>query len=513
MRERIWLLVTAGVGGAAVMVCEVLGARMLSPFFGMGLYAWSALISVTLTALAAGYFAGGVAARRDVGRRGYYRLVILAAVLLAVTPLLLEPVLRLSEDLDLRLGALLSASLLFGPSLVVMGMLSPIAVDLVAREGTAAGGAAGRIFAISTICGLVATLLVGFVFVPHFRVSSTMTGAATALLGAGVIGGALTRRADAALAIALPIPWIFGAPPQSDAPLDGVRILERASSLYGELAVVEDTNRASTLRLLRADQSFVGAQWVEGREPAFGFVHVLEAVRLANPEGHDLLLIGLGIGSLSMELADDGIRTDVVEIDPEIVRLAETHFAYVPTGAVHVQDARTFIRRTSSRYDFIVHDTFTGGSTPEHLLSSEFIREVRERLRPGGILAVNLVGASEGPLSPHAASVVATLESVFAHVRAFRDAAREDDPEAIHNLALFAADAPIHFADPTLLHRSPACASVLDSFQRWEVTDDLHGHGVVITDDQNPLTQLAVPVSEAFRESMRRLYPREFWLQ
>src|SRR5690606_34971179 len=286
------------------------------------------------------------------------------------------------------------------------------------REVLAAGRAAGRVFAISTFCGLGATLLVGFVLVPTFSISKTMTGTAAALLAAGGVGAFTDRRSHGAAAVLLPLPWMLAGPPLSDEPLEAVHILHRSRSLYGDLAVVEDETRASSkLRLLRSDQSFVGAHWMELDQPAFGFVHLLEAVRLANPTGKDMLLIGLGIGSLSNELADDGVRTDIVEIDREIVRLAREYFSYVPTGAVHVQDARTFVRRSEAKYDYIVHDTFTGGSMPEHLLSAEFLEQTRRLLRPRGILALNLVGAPEGPLSEPAAAVFATLHHVFSHVR------------------------------------------------------------------------------------------------
>ena len=56
---RFYLYVTAGVTGAAIMIVEILGAKMLAPFFGTSHFVWTAQIAVTLVALAAGYYAGG----------------------------------------------------------------------------------------------------------------------------------------------------------------------------------------------------------------------------------------------------------------------------------------------------------------------------------------------------------------------------------------------------------------------------------------------------------------------
>src|ERR1019366_1338000 len=46
--------------GAAIMAIEILGTRIIGPVFGVNLFVWSALLAVTLGALAVGYYAGGV---------------------------------------------------------------------------------------------------------------------------------------------------------------------------------------------------------------------------------------------------------------------------------------------------------------------------------------------------------------------------------------------------------------------------------------------------------------------
>jgi len=65
---RGYLYLTAAVTGAAVMVVEILGAKMLSPFLGLSHFVWTAQIAVTLVALACGYYAGGRLGGRQPGR-------------------------------------------------------------------------------------------------------------------------------------------------------------------------------------------------------------------------------------------------------------------------------------------------------------------------------------------------------------------------------------------------------------------------------------------------------------
>src|SRR5215212_11300413 len=56
---RRFLYGTAGVTGAAIMVVEILGAKMLAPYVGTSHFVWTAQIAVTMIALATGYYVGG----------------------------------------------------------------------------------------------------------------------------------------------------------------------------------------------------------------------------------------------------------------------------------------------------------------------------------------------------------------------------------------------------------------------------------------------------------------------
>ena len=55
---RLYVYVSAAITGAAIMIIEILGAKMLAPFMGTSHFVWTAQIAVTLVALATGYYAG-----------------------------------------------------------------------------------------------------------------------------------------------------------------------------------------------------------------------------------------------------------------------------------------------------------------------------------------------------------------------------------------------------------------------------------------------------------------------
>src|SRR5258707_7460803 len=82
---RRYLYFTAMVTGAAIMIVEILGAKMLAPFVGMSHFVWTAQIAVTLIALAAGYYAGGRLADRSQKTGPLYWAILCAGIFLSLT--------------------------------------------------------------------------------------------------------------------------------------------------------------------------------------------------------------------------------------------------------------------------------------------------------------------------------------------------------------------------------------------------------------------------------------------
>src|SRR5512134_2487880 len=108
-----YLSISAVVCGAIVMVLEILGSRVIGPFFGVSLFVWTSLITVTLVALAAGYAVGGALSDRGRAPDRLYAIIATAGAFVLAVPLLKGPVLGACVGLGLRAGALVSAFVLF----------------------------------------------------------------------------------------------------------------------------------------------------------------------------------------------------------------------------------------------------------------------------------------------------------------------------------------------------------------------------------------------------------------
>jgi hypothetical protein len=502
---RAELFSTVFLTGAAVILVEIVGTRVIGPVYGVNLFVWSALLAVTLGSLAVGYYAGGVLVDRTPAPRLLSMVVAAAGVLLGLVPLFRLVVLRAAESLGPRGGPLVAATLLFAPSLLTLGMIGPIAVRLATKEVRFAGHGVGAVYAVSTVGSLAGTMVTSFVLIPAFETDRILEGAAALLLLMGAVPLARRWHRSALATLFLPVLASGGhgsAPP-------GFSVVDHSQSLYGLVEVIDDVNRG--VRLLRVDHSIIGAQWRDGTA-AFSFLHILEAVRYLRPAARDMLQLGLGIGSLPSVLAPRGIRADVVEIDPTVVKFAQKYFGFSTQGEVYVEDARTFLRRTERRYDLIVHDTFTGGTTPEHLLSLEVVQRVHDILRPGGVLALNFVGYTNGSNSDATLAVARTLHAVFPSVHAFRDEAAEDRPGEPANLLFFASDEPLDFTVPASARfENKQCEYLLRTFSAWETLRQVPD-GPLVTDANNPLARLQLPVAEAHFEAMNGLLPIEMWL-
>src|SRR5580765_4981096 len=77
--------VIALLNGALVMILEIVGARMIAPYFGSSVYVWTAVVGVILGGLSFGYWYGGKLADQTAEDRILAMILLMAAGVLLVT--------------------------------------------------------------------------------------------------------------------------------------------------------------------------------------------------------------------------------------------------------------------------------------------------------------------------------------------------------------------------------------------------------------------------------------------
>jgi predicted membrane-bound spermidine synthase len=186
--NKTYLYVSISVSGASVLAVEILGTRIIGPFYGVDLFLWSALISVTLAALAAGYWLGGRWADRGPTMGRFCSLFVAAGLWLVLLPFLRGTAMEIARPLGHRAALLSAAAMLFFPPLAILGMVSPYALKLRVRSVGEVGRSAGNLYAVSTLASVAAALLVGFVLVPNFGVKSLASAIGIILAATGAAG-------------------------------------------------------------------------------------------------------------------------------------------------------------------------------------------------------------------------------------------------------------------------------------------------------------------------------------
>ena len=178
--------------------------------------------------------------------------------------------------------------------------------------------------------------------------------------------------------------------------------LHTERSLYRNIFVVEDGD----IRCMKFGRSTGGRQTCQSKSDpdrmVFDYTRMMMAALYLNPSPQRILILGLGGGTLpgALQKLFPAAKIDVAEIDPAVVGVAGKYFGFVPGPRTDVfeEDGRVFAKRMAKqgiRYDLIMLDAFDHEYIPEHMLTREFLQEIKALLTPGGVLAANTFATSK----------------------------------------------------------------------------------------------------------------------
>lgn len=488
---RLRLRAALFLSGASVMVLEILGTRIIGPHFGVGLFVWTSLITVTMVALAAGYWLGGKLADRHPSLLMFSGVLLAAAGFIALIPQLRGPVLDAGWTFGLRSGSLFAAAALFFVPLMLLGMVSPFAVRLESDGVEQAGRSAGRLYAISTGGSVVGAVLTGFTLVPMFRVPVILSMLSATLVLAAMLGaGSIRRKRVIAVASVIIIGGLVLAWPKTRPP----ELLDVRSYDGSDIRVVAHAGN----RYLFVDQAIQSSFTAEGQAREKYIYFLASRLILARPEAKSAALVGLGGGGLVPILMESGISMECVDLSPEVIELARTRFGFnLPASQVHAMDGRVFLKQHPGRFDLVILDVFTGDRIAYPLISLEGLRTAKAALSDGGMLALNTLGINleQGRPNRVGSAIYKTLRQSFRHVLAV---------PASDNLLFFASDEPI---EP---QKSSVRFAVFDGLRHFtwlEVPPTRWPDAPILTDDWNPVDTLDAAEIEAIRLTRRMSFP------
>ena len=399
MTRNRYLYLLVFVVGTGSLGAEIAVARLMAPFFGASTIVWANTIGVVLVALSLGYWFGGRLADRNPSIAGLAKMVLAAALLLAVVPFVAQPFLDVSVDaLDsisagAFAGSLIAVLALVAVPVMLLGAASPYALRLAVPDVEHAGRTSGRLYATSTAGSLVGTMSSSLLLIPFIGTQRTFLVFALVIALVAVAGlGVRFAPAPAllALALALPVGIVKGAE-------DGKVIYEDETEMqYAQVIEQPDGERVLQLNEGQAVHSLIKpGSYLTGRYwdglVVFPFATLERAPKR-------IAILGNAAGTAARMYGHyfPGARVDGVEIDGELTDIGRSYFDLEgPDLHTYTADARPWLRQSDGDYDVIVVDAYRQPYIPFYLATKEFFELVREKLAPGGTVIVN-VGHPEG---------------------------------------------------------------------------------------------------------------------
>lgn len=383
--------------GYIVLSTELLAIRQTIPFVGSGTDTISIIIAAVLMPLAFGYYNGGKFKPHYQGRRfltvrsKLLQNILVSSVFLILAisyvPLFLFFTLLIQNGIYYRLLLTgLYATIFLVTPVYLLGQTIPLVSNFFSKERLSE--ITGRMLFFSTIGSFLGAVLSTIILMATIGVHHTAS--LTFLLLAAIY---LLLRKDRNLERNLPILCIagMGLVFNSSSVMENLHIVE--NNQYNTIMVTEDPQTHS--RTISLNNNSSSTLHADGRPHEY--IHFIEK-HYINPlpaEDAPKRILVIGAGGFTLGLQDTKNIYDFVDIDGSLKEVSEKYFLQKQLGPnkhFYPSPARAFLIQNKNDYDLIVLDAYFGGvNIPEHLVTQDFFKQIRETLTKGGTVVANFI--------------------------------------------------------------------------------------------------------------------------
>ena len=429
--------------GAVILSLELIASKILTPFFGVSLYIWTAILSVTLIFLAIGYqFGGWMASKID--SKYYEELFIfipfISSFFILVSTLVYPLLLPKLVGLNLLIGSFIGSFILLSIPLVLMSAMNPLLISIVKyKDDQSSDSKSGFVLFISTIGSVFGVIFTALFLIPNFTNFAAFIINALFLIVYTLfiyffIGYNSFKKLkilflflNLILLICILSIYYFKQNylnyfTSTKDTLGNTYIIEYENpSYYGNLKVVgiQPSNQNSIYSYKLYQNGFTQNTIDKNGNSLNIYTYMMDALSQQSSLG-DALILGFGGGIIPKKLSAKGFNIDVVEIDPITLEIAEKFFKYKKINTnLFFEDARTYVRKCKKKYHLIIIDLFFADGIPEHLTTIEFYKDLKNCLYDDGILISNSITDFSNNLTLNA--VLSTFNAVFKNLYYFYD--------------------------------------------------------------------------------------------
>lgn len=418
------------VCGAVVMIFELVGSRVIAPYVGTSIYAWTSLIGVILASLSIGYYAGGYLADKRPSIKPMALIIIFSAVAIAFSAFtkdIFSAVISISP-VAAELKPVMISFILFAPASFLLGMVSPYSVRLRMSDLTRSGRTTGNLYAISTAGSIFGTFLAGFYIIPHFGSTNSLIIISVILLLVAIsllLGTKMVRLVRVAISLSivfLGLTYVVSVIGQK------VLFVADVDTEYNRILVVHSTDIATKKPILALATDPYGTQaamFTDGtNDLVFNYTKFYRLFGYFVPNPTNVLMIGGCAYTYPRDFIKNypNAKMDVVEIDPGMTAIARKYFGLNDEKnlAIYHQDARIYLNENKKKYDVIFGDAFNSASAiPFQLTTKEAVAKEYDALNDGGVIMVNIISSIEGEKGKFARAEYATYKKIFPQVFLF----------------------------------------------------------------------------------------------
>jgi spermidine synthase len=410
------ILLLSFIEGACVMAAELIGAKMLAPFFGSSLYVWATVLAITLFALTSGYFIGGILSEKKNANLNLYLIALLGGVFMVLMPSLCNALFIWFGTWRLIPATLISTTILLFPPVFLMGMVSPLIISLIGNQFIKPGRAAGLVYSISTLGGILSTFLCGFYIIPVMGLKFPCMAFGVLLTLIPAVNLIRLKNTNGVSIFIFALIFFFSQLANQNNKLSKVNVLYKQEGILGQLMVIEFPKLDDT-SLFHGKYLMVN-RIIQTKEDYRVTHHkyldyVYEIDNIAKTAGivkGNVLINGLGGGSLAKLFYDKGFNVKAVELDERIVNAAREYFNLPVQVKTEVDDARHYLNTHSVKNNIVVFDMFKGEENPGHVLTHQSISKLNRNLSNDGIIIVNANGYTSGKNGKGNRSIFKTIE-------------------------------------------------------------------------------------------------------
>jgi predicted membrane-bound spermidine synthase len=397
------------IEGASVMAAEICGAKLLAPFFGSSLYVWSAVMAITLGGLASGYFIGGKLSKGENKETNLLYVLILAVCALCVMPFLTILFLIVASNFSLIPAVIMSVLFLLFPTMLCMGATSPLIISILTSDVNKSGENSGKVYAISTVGGIMATFLCGFYLIPNLgvRFSLISFAIALALVSLFLVFKKKSNIPGLILLFVISIA-LYGFVNSKNNQFT----IYKSEGILGKLEIRDEpskSNESVIIRKLLINTTIQTEMQLHSRESVSEYVRLVEKNLLYFPKGKALIL-GLGGGVVANIFINHHYNVTAVEFDSRIIEMAKRFFYLSNSVKTVSADARYFINNCKEKYNVILFDVFKAEEQPSHVITKESLSKLKKMLDTNAVVLINTHGYLSGSKGLGTQCLLATLK-------------------------------------------------------------------------------------------------------